>query len=518
MICPSCGKDIKAANNQRFCIYCGQPLTNGQKAQTSTPNTSGVMRIHRKADFSQSALPAIQQDNSKQKMTLASLSGTNAAIKPAAEDTDMSKNKQSLELKNLLDSLDGSKRSTKSAAANIRDNDEVSSCFNDEDGADVDLSSSYDSMELDPSGSMPRGRSIVSRQNGSTQSLVRESSRFAANVEDDDEEDLLSDERDDSVDFTDNGFFLGDEEDDNTSGPIPTASGTFTRDSSGGFKLALETIKTAFSKAVDKARDAISNITKGSSATKTSRRAKNQMATQSLELKKEKRTKAIALLVVVVAICALIVLVVARGSRPATQVENAVATNDTNNFELIEIPADDSLDGEIPAFDPAAAGFASNDFDFAEDEADPEAPVIQAAAAKATAKAEAPSVKSNLKEKRQYGRNDNLMASASKGENFKVKRACVMREGPASRFPFVTEVKSGTTIEILTKTDEDWLFQNGVWTKNGQANRLGPGTQFAAADKGMTVAAPQGRVISAKNWRYVKAGNKYGYVGPACFK
>ena len=121
-------------------------------------------------------------------------------------------------------------------------------------------------------------------------------------------------------------------------------------------------------------------------------------------------------------------------------------------------------------------------------------------------------------EARKYGRTDNLFIGSNKPETVKLTRSCVMREGPASRFPLVTELKPGQKVEILTTTDEDWLFQNGVWTKSGQTNRLGPGSQFAEAQKGMTVAAPSSRVISAKNWRYLKAGKNYGYVGPACFK
>jgi hypothetical protein len=178
---------------------------------------------------------------------------------------------------------------------------------------------------------------------------------------------------------------------------------------------------------------------------------------------------------------------------------------------------------DVPTFEPDE--FA---FDFVDDipTNDAQAPVIapaaqpQAVVAKdETAEAKnKPSTTSKLTEARKYGRNDNLFIGSSASQSFKLTRSCVMREGPASRFPLVQELKPGLKVEILTTTDEDWLFQNGVWTKSGQTNRLGPGTQFAEAQKGMSVAAPTSRVISAKNWRYIKAGKNYGYVGPACFK
>ena len=534
MKCPGCGKECSSAGTQRYCIYCGHKLT-VNSTQTTSPakrNNSGVMRFRRKADFSQSSLPEVQQDISRQKLNLASLSGCNAAIGSSrGEDTDMPQNKQSRELKNLLNSLNGSKKETKQAKPSIDDEikDILANDIDDDIDIDLDISSpseSFPSLTLSPdgplSGNHPR---VLSR--AASRSLVRqEAIKAAATEKEVEEDDLLDEDEDASIDFSNNGFFAiedSDDDDQDTSGPIPTASGTFVRDSSGGFKLALESIKSTFASLGQKAHRAITSL-KGNTTKKTSRRF-SESRENTAESKKENRNRIIAISVVAIAICALVALVVVRGTKSEAQLENSVATNDSNNYELIELPADDSADEQIPEFNPNENDFAMVDFDFAEDEVDPEAANVpmQAAAQPVAMPVEEevkPEVsnKPTLTEKRQYGKSDNLLLSDTKGETVKLSRSCVMREGPASRFPFVGELKPGSKIEVLSMTDEDWLYEGGVWTKAGQTKRLGPGTQFVEAQKGMTVAAPKGRVISAKNWRYVKAGKNYGYVGPACFK
>ena len=112
-----------------------------------------------------------------------------------------------------------------------------------------------------------------------------------------------------------------------------------------------------------------------------------------------------------------------------------------------------------------------------------------------------------------------MLAVVSDGESVKLKKQCIMREGPASRFALIKQVPVGTTVKVLANTEEDWVLQGGgVWKKSGQPDKLGPGSQFANALRGMTVPQPASRVISSNNWRYIQVGDLYGYVGPACFK
>jgi len=311
----------------------------------------------------------------------------------------------------------------------------------------------------------------------------------------------------------------GSDEEADDSGPIPMGSGTFARTPSGGFKLALESFKSTCRDLLEKAQNTFHNFRHPRSSKKSD--ASRSMTVTDLK-KKEERRKIIAIALVAVGLLTVIGVVVSLSGKNTTEpVVTSVATNDSNNYELVDLGDDGNTiaDNDVPTFEPDEFSF-----DLEDEPSENTAPVIVPAAQPKAVVAE-PTIAENETTKvnapteaRKYGRTDNLFIGSSKPETYKLTRSCVMREGPASRFPLVTELKPGLKVEIISTTDEDWLFQNGVWTKSGQANRLGPGTQFAEAQKGMSVAAPTSRVISAKNWRYIKAGKNYGYVGPACFK
>ena len=203
MKCPGCGKECSSAGSQRYCIYCGQklPVNSTQATSPAKRNASGVMRFRRKADFSQSSLPDVQQDVSRPKLNLASLSGSSAAIGSSrGEDTDMPQNKQSRELKNLLNSLNGSKKETKSSKPSTED--EFKDLLEDEEEIDIDLSSSasFSSLELSPegplSGNQPRA---ISR--AASRSLVRQEPVKSVAEDDLSEDELLDEDDDASIDF-----------------------------------------------------------------------------------------------------------------------------------------------------------------------------------------------------------------------------------------------------------------------------------------------------------------------------
>ncbi len=547
MKCPGCGSEV--SDNNRFCIYCGKKLNASSKRIVAhTPHTpSGVMRLRRKADFSQTSLPEIQQ--SAPKLNLASLSNSSfsAISQPSKEDMDMPRSTQSPELKDLLSKLGNTKSTTQPAASksSIPKYGFDSSEFDEIDEEDDDKELVFDDLEdedndLDVTASEPSMETAIREEPPTASRHTAHDSRSFGRIRARSTSDLSAKESHHSsasgalaIDMSEDNLSLGSmelekwanesEEEDDNSGPIPMGSGTFARTPSGGFKLALESFKSTCRDLLDKAQDTFHNF-------RARRSNKSTDASRSLTVtelkKKEERRKIVAIAIVAVALLAVVGIVVSVSGNKTTQpVVTSVATNDSNNFELVDLGDDGNTPevNDVPTFEPDE--FA---FDFVDDipTNDAQAPVIapaaqpQAVVAKDEA-AEAknkPSTTSKLTEARKYGRNDNLFIGSSASQSFKLTRSCVMREGPASRFPLVQELKPGLKVEILTTTDEDWLFQNGVWTKSGQTNRLGPGTQFAEAQKGMSVAAPTSRVISAKNWRYIKAGKNYGYVGPACFK
>lgn len=539
MKCPGCASEV--SDNNRFCIYCGQKLTASSKRMVahSTRTPSGVMRLRRKADFSQTSLPEIQQGTPK--LNLASLSSSSfSAISPSSkEDTDMPRSTQSPELKDLLSKLGNTKPSTQpqthtqpslpkfgfdsSEFDEVDDEDDVKELgFCDEEDEKVSLDSLDPEDDIEaPIPEPPRMAPRPSLKDTRSFGRIRTSSVSISNETDSQTEKHLSE---DNLSLgsmeLEKWANEGNEEDSDDSGPIPMGSGTFARTPSGGFKLALESFKSTCRGLFEKAQDTFHNIRHPRSSKKSD--ASRSMTVTDLK-KKEERRKIIAIALVAVALLAVIGVVVSMSSKTSNEpVVTSVATNDSNTYELVDLGDDGNTvaDNDVPTFEPDE--FA---FDFIDEPTDNKEPVIAPAAQPKAVVAETPvetetqkNNASSLTEARKYGHTDNLFIGSNKPETYKLTRSCVMREGPASRFPLVTELKPGQKVEILTTTDEDWLFQNGVWTKSGQTNRLGPGSQFAEAQKGMTVAAPSSRVISAKNWRYLKAGKNYGYVGPACFK
>lgn len=540
MQCPGCGSDV--SDNNRFCIYCGKKLSPTSKRMVAhSPRTpSGVMRLRRKADFSQTALPEIQQ--SAPKLKLASLSSSTFSTLPtqSKEDTDMPRPTQSPELKDLLSKL-GNKSSAPAAQPSpplgfvsgdfddLDDDDDQDFVLgNSEDATSLDDLSLDDDISISLSAA-PAARASL-KDNSRTFGRLRTSSVSLQTRREDKSTDSLSIHT--CAQPSGDNLSLGSMELENwaneenadvdDSDQIPMASGTFARTPSGGFKLALESVKSTCRDMLEKAQATFRHLGKRRSSANTASRS---MTVTELK-QQEKRRKLLAIAIVTVALIGVIGIVVSVSSPKAVTPEiTSVATNDSNDFELVDLGDDGTpvAENDIPVFEPDEFSFDFSDTDLNLDApahaivpaAQPQAVVAEPQAETTTPKQTAPA---SSAEARKYGRNDNLFIGTNAPETLKLKRSCVMREGPASRFPLVSELKPGQKVEILTTTDEDWVFQNGVWTKSGQANRLGPGTQFSEAQKGMSVAAPTSRVISAKNWRYVRAGKTYGYVGPACFK
>jgi len=308
----------------------------------------------------------------------------------------------------------------------------------------------------------------------------------------------------------DDSFFINDE-----SGAIPIPSGSFARVPSGGFRLVLDSIKSTFHATIGRARDFVQKKhPQGAAVSK--RRAQNAaMPSESIE----RRRKYLAIGITATAVVALVVILALSGGKDepeATQMAAQPLAGTNEDFEIIALDPPSSQELVDFAFD--ADDFSIPELDiFNDGEADVEAKAVIARAPQVNAKPA--SNNSQPSAARRYGQNDNVYVASQPHQDLKLKRSCVMREGPASRFDLVSELKTGQTIQILTATDEDWVLElGGVWNKKGHSPKLGPGTQFADAQKGMSIPQPKSRVISANNWRYVKAGDKFGYVGPACFK
>lgn len=314
-----------------------------------------------------------------------------------------------------------------------------------------------------------------------------------------------------------NESFFDEDSSRDMSGPLPVGSGSFARVPSGGFHLVWESVKSACQNVVSKVR------------TLASRRSDRRQPDESAhvvssdinnDLAPEQKKKLIAYAItaaLIVGIAAIIASVVA-GHEECPEMVPVAATG-ADAFEIQELKGDnvaeEDPDGDLRVFDPGG------EISIPMFEEDGQNQMAQKTAPEGKTAPVAPVVAGNnrLTEARLYAQKDNVMANLVKGESFKTKKGCVMRQGPASKFGLVKEIRQGTTIQVLTVTEEDWVLENGsVWQKAGEAPRLGPGTMFAPAQKGMSVPQGKARVISAKNWRYVQVDGLYGYVGPACFK
>ena len=482
--CTRCGAEVEA---QKFCIQCGErliPKESSVRIQKTSHTPSGVMRFRHKTAVSQSSLPTVSSRQNRSALNLASLQSTQST--PVAETPKKNEAvdsvRQSRELEALLLKLNGSESEDEQQAIKCSETDDVSEQFQ--------------SLEVNMS-----------------------------------DEVSLSSEYDENVSF-DNSFFFENRDESKVSGPIPVGSGSFARVPSGGFHLVVDSIKSACKNTVTRIKHAFS---------------KDQTESNTSDDKK-RRNQFIAA-AVIAAIVTLVIVMAVSGNDDAQpdqiEVASQTAVGGNENFAIVPIE-EETPDQDITTIQFDADDLSIPDLEFAfEDENDPESDVfsdktvdnnqaIEQAKAEAKRAAEAAAgiktaadkpattetvVASNKPvELRTYGRNDNVLSSNTTGESFKTKRSCVMREGPASRFGMVKEIASGSSIKILANTEEDWVLQDGgVWTKGGQS-KLGPGSKFADATKGMSVPQPKSRVISSNNWRYIQVGNVFGYVGPACFK
>lgn len=475
MKCTRCGAEVEA---QKFCIYCGERLQGKESLSVQRRSVrahSGVLRFRHRATISQTSLPEVQKRQPESsKMQLASLSGTqqHSVSRSSSMHDDFNKNvrdrsSQSRELEALLLKLNGQDSSMSDDAFDVLDEDDLyeEDSLEDMDSLDVDMDT--------------------------PDSLV------------------------------DNSFFIGDETRD-VSGPVPMGSGSFSRIPSGGFHLVIDSIKSAC-QGMMKRIQSLGN-------------SKDSSRCSSIEISDRKRKMAIigAVVLTLCLIGTITYWTVNHDDAPESSEQLAIAAqapvggNEDFAILALEEPEQniedltfDPDDFSIPELD-----FAVNDTENTEiknteieiaaiPEVEP-APAVAEKPVKQEAVAQNSAVKA---ENRTYGKKDNVMATVLKGDTFKVSRSCIMREGPASRFGLVKQIPSGAKIQVLTTTEEDWVLQSGgVWTKAGETSKLGPGTQFADAPKGAKLPQPKSRVISASNWKYVKSGDLYGYVGPACFK
>lgn len=317
--------------------------------------------------------------------------------------------------------------------------------------------------------------------------------------------------------LSDEFFLNGEHEDIHTSGPIPVGSGSFARVPSGGFHPIFDSIKKFF----------------GSVKNVFSKSDNDNTETEDSEtlIAKDRRRFA---LVAILASTAVVLSVGLLLSQNKTNVPDLAAQHNVTQ-EPEALPTNEDVDIASMTFN--ADEFAVPDFDFSDDEDEvsdfPEVNPVQELQAETETEEKTVVAENNPVENKKtvenakklppteirlYGKHDNVVTDSAFKE-VKLQRQCIMREGPASRFAVVQQVSSNTMVKILAETDEDWtLIANGVWRKKGQPDKLGPGSSFADAKPGMTVPQPTSRVISSKNWRYIQAGDLFGYVGPACFK
>ncbi|MDX9723334.1 MAG: zinc-ribbon domain-containing protein [Myxococcota bacterium] len=120
----------------------------------------------------------------------------------------------------------------------------------------------------------------------------------------------------------------------------------------------------------------------------------------------------------------------------------------------------------------------------------------------------------------------NALANPPQPKSEKLKRSCVLREGPASRFKLIRALDPGEQISVLASSEEDWetmtVGKSYGWAKGCSGKqcslRMGPGEAFMTLSEGGSIGKASSRVVSSSRWRYVQAGKHFGWVGPACFK
>lgn len=455
MKCTRCGAEVEA---QRFCIYCGERLLSHGMTARPVRTPSGVMRFRHRASVSQSSLP---QPKRTSKLELESLKSLSAVPAESAS-------RQSRELEALLAKLNG----------------HDSSCEADVVDAPAEGLASLTSLDVD-----------LDEDLGAMDSLVSVDSMNDA---------LSGDASYVGDESLDESFFLRTGGQTDVSGPVPMGSGTFSRAPSGGFMLVLESMRSAVRRAVDRLKSTGTKLRAG--------RKDGRAAVTS-------RRRMVGGVVAAVLLTGGLVAFLAHDGESGTQeapvvsAQTAAGNEDFSIVALDEVGAGVTADQDVAqvVFDPeefsipaleSDDGFAMGaDVETEEKDADATETVVKP-----------------LREHRMYDRRDNVLATASAGTGMKLSRGCVMREGPSSRFGLIKALPAGARIEILSETDEDWVLEKGgLWKKSGMT-KLGPGAQFADAETGMKVPGAPSRVISSSQWRYIKYGEEFGYVGPACFK
>lgn len=503
MKCPRCGAET---SKQRYCIYCGERLSSRSAIKVQRA-PSGVMRIRYRGSISQTSLPEVQKRNSGlQEMNLASLSSSQNIGKVSRQDDEFA-----MEVIGMKDNQESSARESRELQAML--NRLNSSAAKSVEKSPIDMP--VKSVKSSKSESIAESHVSEVMKKDSSLSDIDMSSTSLDNLNlnlcsDDDLDDLNVDSE---YEEHDSFFELDNSGEQDVSGTIPMPSGSFAKTPSGGFHLIVDEIKSVCSGMV--------------SRIKSLRRSKPDTNVVQREgrfddsVNRQKLFKYLTLGAILAAIVIIIAAVALNEKTPAPEPEIAAVQNTpvAGNEDFAILPLDDDIDEELDFSDLTF----DEDFSIPELDGDAAAADVQEKvpeAPKAQAKKEEEAVGSaRLTELRLYEHKDNVLAVVSDGESYKTKRGCVIRKGPASRFDLVKQIGSGTKIQVLTTVDEDWVLVSGsVWKKSGHTDRLGPGDQFAEALKGMKIPQPKGRVISAKNWKYIKAGEIYGYVGPACFK
>ncbi len=485
MKCTRCGAEVEA---QRFCIYCGERLLQSRENLHVQRAPSGVMRFRHRSTISQSSLPEVQKKgpDSNSQINLASLNNQSVSC----EGNGFSDISQSPVMRNTSMEGEEMKENRKPSLRQSRELEALLLKLNhsSEDNAavlnkklDEDLASDE---EMDDS---PLQNIDVSTDNNEEPELGV----------------MYSD-----TESLNESFFNSEVAD--YSASVPVGSGSFARVPSGGFHLVIDSIKSACQGMITRMK---------SLRSKTSRK-NNEPISEYEDGKKQKFIKLMIALAVLVAVIGIIVSVASDDkTEETTEIAAQAPVAGNEDFAILALDEPDDTSDIVFGED----DFAIPTLEFGESDSEGDKIVVAAndAAANdiAAGAAAAAANSGRLKEARLYNRNDNVMANVSAGESLKLNKSCIMREGPASRFGLVKEIPSGSNIQVLTTTEEDWVLESGgVWTKKGQPNKLGPGSQFADAQKGMKIPQPKSRVISSNNWRYVQFGKLYGYVGPACFK
>lgn len=222
MKCIHCGAEVE---KHTFCMYCGKRLIEQHVTAKPVRAASGVMRFRQRASVSESALPEVQKrQQPAARMDLESLkriSSENDRIERRAKQPGASVLSRSTESPTVANaSSDASTRQSRELEALLQKLNAPENNFDPEDML-PDIEDEFSSLEVD----------------------MDSPSATNANLSD--------------------SFFIADESEAATSGPMPTGSGTFARTPSGGFHLVIDTVKNAFKKTAQRAKRFASDVRSG---------------------------------------------------------------------------------------------------------------------------------------------------------------------------------------------------------------------------------------------------------------